>query len=51
MIIDRIHIIVFVTLTIALWIAASWMYGITLVSEDFLKPFGIVVACLTVMSD
>lgn len=45
----RLHISSFIGLTIAIWLIALWVQGMAVLSSDFIKPFGIVVAAITLI--
>ncbi len=43
----RLHISSFIALTIAVWLIALWVQGMSVLSIDFIKPFSIVVGAIT----
>jgi len=45
----RIHISSFIVLTIAIWLLALWIQGISVLSTDFLKPLGTVIGVVTLV--
>jgi hypothetical protein len=43
----RLHISSFIGLTILVWLVALWVQGMSVLSADFLKPFGLVVGAIS----
>lgn len=43
----RLHISSFIGLTVAVWLLILWFQGMSVLSADFVKPFGMVVGVIT----
>lgn len=47
MMLTRLHVGTFIGLTVAAWVLVLWLYGTPVLSADFVRPFGLVVAFLS----